>query len=65
MVSVVCPDSVGAEWHPVASLYYCPECLCVKCPARVLEQVAVVYCPSCMFEVPSVSVKSERGLYII
>ena len=44
---------------PPEHLLYCEECLDIKCPRCVTEEIICWYCPSCLFETPSSMVKSE------
>lgn len=44
---------------PPEHLLYCEECHDIKCPRCVTEEIICWYCPSCLFEMPSASVRSE------
>lgn len=46
---------------PPEHLLYCEECHDVKCPRCVTEEIICWYCPNCLFETPSASVKSENN----
>ncbi|KAI8587356.1 dynactin p62 family-domain-containing protein [Geranomyces variabilis] len=46
---------------PLPRLYFCQECARVCCPLCVAEEIACYYCPNCLFEVPTASVKAERN----
>ncbi|KAI9099470.1 dynactin p62 family-domain-containing protein [Phlyctochytrium arcticum] len=46
---------------PISRLYYCGECKDVVCPLCVEEEIVCYYCPNCLFEVPTASVKSEKN----
>ncbi|KAJ3022152.1 hypothetical protein HKX48_006888 [Thoreauomyces humboldtii] len=46
---------------PIARLYYCQDCSRICCPVCVTEEIAFYYCPNCLFEVPTASVKAERN----
>jgi len=45
--------------YPLAHLLYCEDCHQIRCPRCVLDEIVTWYCPNCLFEVPSSSVKSE------
>ncbi|RPB24145.1 hypothetical protein L211DRAFT_857418 [Terfezia boudieri ATCC MYA-4762] len=44
---------------PLENLLYCEDCHQIRCPRCVLEEIVSYYCPSCLFEVPSSTVKTE------
>ncbi|TPX62128.1 hypothetical protein PhCBS80983_g00660 [Powellomyces hirtus] len=46
---------------PVARLYYCEHCHRICCPVCIQEEIACYYCPNCLFEVPTASVKAEKN----
>ncbi|TPX51609.1 hypothetical protein SeLEV6574_g00171 [Synchytrium endobioticum] len=48
--------------HPLASLYWCDSCKQIKCCKCTLEEVVCYYCPNCLFEVPSASVKADKHM---
>lgn len=62
-VALAEPPSLVAiyTYHQLASLYFCEECDAIKCPRCVTEEVACYYCPNCLFEVPTASVKGEKN----
>ncbi|KAL7752285.1 hypothetical protein RI367_002331 [Sorochytrium milnesiophthora] len=45
----------------IFSLYFCESCSEPRCSRCVAYEVACYYCPLCLFEVPSASVKAERN----
>ncbi|KAL3419375.1 dynactin p62 family protein [Phlyctema vagabunda] len=45
--------------YPLDHLLYCEDCHQIRCPRCVLDEIVTWYCPSCLFEVPSSTVKSE------
>ncbi|KAF2400168.1 dynactin p62 [Trichodelitschia bisporula] len=55
------PSSPRAAFslYPLEHLLYCTECHQVRCPRCTAEEVVCWYCPSCLFEVPSSTVRSE------
>lgn len=53
--------SSDAEFHLLSSLYFCEECDAVRCPRCVALEVSGYYCPNCLFEVPSASVRGEKN----
>lgn len=55
------PKSLRANFSlfPIEHLLYCTECHQVRCPRCITEEVVCWYCPGCLFEVPSSTVRSE------
>ncbi|EPE25905.1 dynactin p62 family protein [Glarea lozoyensis ATCC 20868] len=45
--------------YPLEHLLYCEDCHQIRCPRCVLDEIVTYYCPNCLFEVPSSTVKSE------
>ncbi|KAK8874048.1 dynactin p62 family-domain-containing protein [Apiospora arundinis] len=45
--------------YPLEYLLYCVDCHQIRCPRCVSEELVTIYCPSCLFEVGSSSVKTE------
>lgn len=45
--------------YPLEHLLYCEDCHQIRCPRCVLDEIVTWYCPNCLFEVPSSTVKSE------
>ena len=45
----------------LSKLYFCEDCHQIRCPRCVQEEIVCYYCPNCLFEVPTASVKSERN----
>lgn len=50
--------------YPLEHLLYCEDCHQIRCPRCVLDEIVCWYCPNCLFEVPSSSVKSEGNRYV-
>ncbi len=50
--------------HPLEYLLYCDVCHQIRCPRCVSEEVVTIYCPSCLFEVGSSSLKTEGNRYV-
>ncbi|CAG8436550.1 6213_t:CDS:2 [Ambispora gerdemannii] len=46
---------------PLSKLYICEDCHQIRCPRCIQEEIICYYCPNCLFEVPTASVKSERN----
>ena len=44
---------------PLEHLLYCTECQQIRCRRCISEEVVCWYCPSCLFEVPSSTVRSK------
>ncbi|EJC98928.1 uncharacterized protein FOMMEDRAFT_161120 [Fomitiporia mediterranea MF3/22] len=53
--------SSSASFHPLHTLFFCEECDAVRCNSCVSIEVSGYYCPNCLFEVPSASVRAERN----
>ncbi|KAI2469283.1 hypothetical protein F4781DRAFT_394749 [Annulohypoxylon bovei var. microspora] len=45
--------------YPIEYLLYCDVCSQIRCPRCVSEELATIYCPNCLFEVGSSSLKTE------
>ncbi|KAJ3413066.1 hypothetical protein HDV05_008587 [Chytridiales sp. JEL 0842] len=46
---------------PLQKMYYCTHCLELRCSICLQEEIASYYCPNCLFEVPTASVKAEKN----
>lgn len=53
--------SARYSFHPLSHLYFCGDCLTPRCHLCAQSEIITHYCPSCLFEVPSASVKAERS----
>jgi Dynactin p62 family len=51
--------------YPLEHLLYCEDCQQIRCPRCVLDEIVTWYCPNCLFEVPSSTVKSEGNRYVL
>ena len=51
--------------YPLEYLLYCDVCHQIRCPRCVSEELVTIYCPSCLFEVGSSSVKTEGNRYVL
>ncbi|GAA6059287.1 hypothetical protein JCM10212_006680 [Sporobolomyces blumeae] len=49
------------QHHHLSSLLFCEECDAIRCDACASVEVACYYCPNCLFEVPSASVRGEKN----
>jgi dynactin-4 len=49
--------------YPIEHLLYCTECHQIRCARCTIEEVVCWYCPSCLFEVASSTVRSEGNRY--
>lgn len=49
--------------YPLSRLYFCEDCHQIRCPSCVQDEIVSYYCPNCLFEVPTASVKSEKNRY--
>ena len=45
--------------YPLEHLLYCEDCQQIRCPRCVWDEIVTWYCPNCLFEVPSSTVKTE------
>ena len=48
-------------FHPLYELFFCEECDAIRCNRCVSVEVSGYYCPNCLFEVPSASVRAEKN----
>lgn len=53
--------SSSYSFHPLHELFFCEECDAVRCNRCVTVEVSSYYCPNCLFEVPSASVRAEKN----
>lgn len=53
--------SSSHSFHTLPELYFCEECDAVRCNECVSIEVSGYYCPNCLFEVPSASVRAEKN----
>ncbi|KAG0204439.1 hypothetical protein BGX28_003621 [Mortierella sp. GBA30] len=44
----------------LARLYFCDSCDEIRCPKCTQDEIVCYYCPNCLFDVPTASVKSEK-----
>ncbi|KAI8626817.1 dynactin Arp1 p62 subunit RO2 [Xylariaceae sp. FL1651] len=45
--------------YPLEYLLYCDVCHQIRCPRCISEELVTIYCPNCLFEVGSSSLKTE------
>lgn len=45
--------------YPIEHLLYCTDCHQIRCPRCTAEEIVCWYCPNCLFEVPSSTVRSD------
>lgn len=57
-------ESSSYSFHPLHTLFFCEECDAVRCNRCVSVEVSGYYCPNCLFEVPSASVRAEKNRYV-
>ncbi len=57
--------SSSHSFHTLPELYFCEECDAVRCNQCVSIEVSGYYCPNCLFEVPSASVRAEKNRYVV
>ncbi|KAF9925095.1 hypothetical protein FBU30_005088 [Linnemannia zychae] len=46
--------------HSLSRLYFCDSCYEIRCPKCTQDEIVCYYCPNCLFDVPTASVKSEK-----
>jgi dynactin-4 len=51
--------------YPLEYLLYCEDCHQIRCPRCVSEEIVTYYCPNCLFEVPSSTIKSEGNRSVV
>jgi hypothetical protein len=56
--------SSSYSYHEIHDLYFCEECDSIRCNRCVSVEVSGYYCPNCLFEVPSASVRGEKNRYV-
>lgn len=49
------------QHHSLSDLLFCEDCDAVRCNSCAACEVACYYCPNCLFEVPSASVRGEKN----
>lgn len=49
--------------YPPEYLLYCDVCQQIRCPRCVSEELVNIYCPNCLFEVATSSLKTEGNRY--
>ena len=57
--------SSSYSFHPLHTLFFCEECDAVRCNRCVSVEVSTYYCPNCLFEVPSASVRAEKNRFYL
>ncbi|GAA5848020.1 hypothetical protein JCM9279_007417 [Rhodotorula babjevae] len=55
------PPLSHLQHHPLPELLFCEDCDAIRCNACAACEVACYFCPSCLFEVPSASVRGEKN----
>ncbi|KAJ7627543.1 dynactin p62 family-domain-containing protein [Mycena polygramma] len=54
-------SSSSHSFHTLDTLFFCEECDAIRCNRYVSVEVSGYYCPNCLFEVPSASVRAEKN----
>ena len=57
--------SSSYSFHLLHTLFFCEECDAIRCNRCVSVEVSGYYCPNCLFEVPSASVRAEKNRFFI
>ncbi|KAI8055059.1 dynactin p62 family-domain-containing protein [Syncephalis plumigaleata] len=55
------PSAASFSAHPISQLYFCEDCNRIKCTRCLQDDIICYYCPNCLFEVPTASVKGEKN----
>ena len=60
------PHSPRANYslYPIEHLLYCEICAQIRCQRCLVDEIVTWFCPNCLFEVPSSTVKSEGNRYV-
>lgn len=60
------PRSPRANYslYPIENLLYCEICTQIRCQRCIMDEIVTWFCPNCLFEVPSSTVKSEGNRYV-
>jgi len=48
---------------PLDNLLYCEDCKQIRCPRCVHDEIVCFFCPHCLFEVASSTVKTDGNRY--
>ncbi|BGP15956.1 hypothetical protein JCM10213v2_003949 [Rhodosporidiobolus nylandii] len=49
------------QHHPLSDLLFCEDCDAIRCDSCASCEIACYFCPNCLFEVPSASVRGEKN----
>jgi len=49
--------------QPLSRLYFCDSCDEIRCTKCTQDEIVCYYCPNCLFDVPTASVKMEKHKY--
>ncbi|GAA5901481.1 hypothetical protein JCM6882_006291 [Rhodosporidiobolus microsporus] len=49
------------QHHALSDLLFCEDCDAIRCDACASCEIACYFCPNCLFEVPSASVRGEKN----
>ncbi|GAA6002127.1 uncharacterized protein JCM10292_000768 [Rhodotorula paludigena] len=55
------PPLAQLQHHSLSDLLFCEDCDAIRCNECAACEVACYYCPNCLFEVPSASVRGEKN----
>ncbi|GAA5860096.1 hypothetical protein JCM1840_001882 [Sporobolomyces johnsonii] len=55
------PPLAFFQHHSLSNLLFCEECDAIRCDVCVSCEIACYFCPNCLFEVPSASVRGEKN----
>ncbi|GAA5983198.1 hypothetical protein JCM11641_006845 [Rhodosporidiobolus odoratus] len=49
------------QHHSLSDLLFCEDCDAIRCDSCAACEIACYFCPNCLFEVPSASVRGEKN----
>ncbi|GAA5857502.1 hypothetical protein JCM8547_009305 [Rhodosporidiobolus lusitaniae] len=49
------------QHHALSDLLFCEDCDAIRCESCASVEIACYFCPNCLFEVPSASVRGEKN----
>lgn len=55
------PPLADLQHHALSTLLFCEECDAIRCDSCLHSEISCYFCPACLFEVPSASVRGERN----
>jgi dynactin-4 len=53
------------QHHSLSDLLFCEDCDAIRCDSCASVEIACYFCPNCLFEVPSASVRGEKNRCVL